>query len=192
MKRLIVGITGATGACLGIRLLEMLQDSDIETHLIISKWGRQTLEFETKKTVEDINKLADVVHNSNDMGACISSGSFLHSAMVIVPCSMRTVAAIAHGNGDTLIHRAADVVMKERRRLVLVARETPISPIHLENMLKLSRLGVTIMPPMPSFYNFPETIEDIVDYTVARILDQFDIPSEISNRWTGEMNSAPK
>ena len=182
-QRLIVAITGATGAVYGVRLLEMLQESSIETHLIVSPWGRRTLLHETKYSVEHVQGLARVSYFPNDQGAAISSGSFLTMGMAVVPCSMRTLAAVAHGLGDNLIHRAADVVLKERRRLLLAPREAPLSDIHLENMLKLSRMGVVICPPMPAFYQRPETLEDIVNQTVVRILDQFGIHLALPGRW---------
>lgn len=187
MKKLVIGMTGATGAIFGVRLLEVLADTDIETHLVVSKWARYTLEHETSTTMDQLRDLATEVYNSGDMGANVSSGSFHTDGMVVVPCSMKSVAAIAHGNGDHLVHRAADVILKERRKLVLVVRETPFNNIHLENLLKLSRMGVTILPPMPAFYNKPETLNDMVDHIVMRILDQFDISSELVRRWDGEM-----
>jgi flavin prenyltransferase len=187
MKRLIVGITGATGAIFGIRLLEALRDVAVESHLIISKWGLQTIEHETPYSLQQVRDLASVFHEQGNMGAALSSGSFLTDGMVIAPCSVRTLAAIAHGTGDHLVHRAADVVLKERRRLVLLVRETPLSEIHLENMLKLARMGVTVMPPMPAFYNQPQTVDEMVDHIVARILDQFGIEAEFAKRWGGEM-----
>lgn len=187
MKRLIVGITGATGAIFGIRLLEALKDTDVETHLVLSKWAIQTVEHETTYTVKQVRALASVDHSEGNMAASISSGSFITEGMVIVPCSMRSLAAIAHGTGDHLVHRAADVILKERRKLVLVAREMPLSDVHLENMLKLSRMGVMIMPPMPAFYNHPESLDDMIDHVVARILDQFGIPADFARRWKGEM-----
>ena len=189
MRRLVVGITGATGAILGIRLLEALREADIETHLVLSKWALQTIEHETTYSLGEVRALASVVHEAGNMGAAISSGSFVTEGMVIIPCSMRSVAAIAHGTGDHLVHRAADVVLKERRRLVLVAREMPLSDIHLENLLKLSRMGVTIMPPMPAFYNHPQSVDDIVEHVVARVLDQFALPASFAKRWTGEMRA---
>ncbi len=189
MHRLIVGMTGATGAILGIRLLEALQDSGVETHLVLSKWAMQTVEHETAYTVKDVRALASVTYESSNMGAAISSGSFMTDGMVVVPCSMRSLGAIAHGTGDHLVHRAADVILKERRKLVLVAREMPLSEIHLENMLKLARMGVVMMPPMPAFYHHPTTVENIVDHVVARVLDQFGIPAEFARRWTGEMRA---
>ena len=186
MKRLIVAITGATGAVYGVRLLESLRDASVETHLVISPWGRRTLVHETSYTVEQVQQLATVTYAANDQGAAISSGSFLTMGMAIVPCSMRTLAAVAHGLGDNLIHRAADVVLKERRTLLLAPREAPLSDIHLENMLKLSRMGVVICPPMPGFYQRPLSIDDLVNHSVFRMLDQFGIHAEGAERWGEE------
>lgn len=183
-RRLIVGITGASGSIFGVRLLEMLQGSDIETHLVMSRWGARTLVHETSYTPEQVNALASVVHPLADQGASISSGSFVTMGMVIAPCSVRTLAAIAHGLGDNLIHRAADVVLKERRQLVLAVREAPLSEIHLENMLKLSRMGVVIAPPVPAFYNRPATIDEMVNYSCARLLDQLGLHVD-TDRWSG-------
>jgi 4-hydroxy-3-polyprenylbenzoate decarboxylase len=183
-RRLIVGITGASGSIFGVRLLEMLQGSGIETHLVMSRWGARTLVHETSYTPEQVNALASVVHPLTDQGASISSGSFVTMGMVIAPCSVRTLAAIAHGLGDNLVHRAADVVLKERRKLVLAVREAPLSEIHLENMLKLSRMGVVISPPVPAFYNRPATIDEMVNYTCVRLLDQLGIHVD-TTRWAG-------
>ena len=183
-RRLIVGITGASGSIFGVRLLEMLQGSGIETHLVMSRWGARTLVHETSYTPEHVNALASVVHPLTDQGATISSGSFVTMGMVIAPCSVRTLAAIAHGLGDNLIHRAADVVRMERRKLVLAVREAPLSEIHLENMLKLSRMGVVIAPPMPAFYNRPATLDEMVNYTCVRLLDQLGIHVD-TTRWAG-------
>ncbi len=188
MRKLIVGITGATGAIFGVRMLQALRAADVETHLVLSKWGMQTIEHETGLTNAQLQDMASVVHGSGNMAATVSSGSFHTDGMVIVPCTMRTLAAVAHGYGEGLVHRAADVVLKERRKLVIVARETPLSEIHLENMLKLARMGVTILPPMPAFYNKPESVDDIVDHIVARVLDQFSIPAEFAKRWDGKMD----
>ena len=160
-------------AIYGVRLLERLRELEVETHLVISRWGARTLAHETPYTREYVESLATTVYPPGDMGAAISSGSFRTDGMIIVPCSAKTLAAIAHGFGDNLIHRAADVILKERRTLVLAIREAPLSDIHLENMLKLSRMGVVILPPMPAFYNHPRTIDDLVDHTVARMLDSF-------------------
>jgi len=186
-KRLIVGITGATGAIFGIRLLEALKAAGVESHLVVSKWAQQTIEHETDYTYKQVRELAAVVHEQGNMGAAVSSGSFLTEGMAIAPCSMRTLAAIAHGGGDHLVHRAADVVLKERRRLVLLVRETPLSEVHLENMVKLARMGVVMMPPMPAFYNHPQTLDDMIDHIVARTLDQFGIEAGFAKRWDGEM-----
>ncbi len=183
-RRLIVAITGASGSIYGVRLLEMLHGCGIETHLIMSRWGARTLVHETSYTPEQVNALASVVHPLTDQGATISSGSFVTMGMVIAPCSVRTLAAIAHGLGDNLIHRAAEVVLKERRKLVLAVREAPLSEIHLENMLKLSRMGVVISPPMPALYSRPKTIDDMVNYTCIRLLDQLGIHVE-TTRWAG-------
>ncbi len=182
-------MTGATGAIFGVRLLQALKGTDVETHLVLSKWAQQTIEHETDFTQRDVRDLASVVYEQGNMGAASSSGSFLTEGMVIAPCSVRTLASIAHGTGDNLVHRAADVVLKERRRLVLVVRETPLSDIHLENMLKLSRMGVTITPPVPAFYNHPQTLDDMVNHIVARVLDQFGIPTDFARRWSGQMHT---
>ncbi|MEY4095894.1 MAG: UbiX related subunit of putative (de) carboxylase [Acidobacteriota bacterium] len=185
-RRLIVAITGASGSIYGVRLLERLKDTDIETHLIMSRWGARTMIHETSYTPDQVQALADVYHPLGDQGASISSGSFVTMGMVVAPCSARTLAAIAHGIGDNLIHRAADVVLKERRKLVLAVRESPFSEIHLDNMLKLSRMGVVIAPPLPAFYTRPGSIDDLVDYSVSRLLDQLGIHQDVS-RWSGEM-----
>jgi flavin prenyltransferase len=185
--KLIVGITGATGVIYGVKLLEQLRVAGAETHLVISRWGVRTLLHETPYTKEQVEAMADAVYASGDMGAAISSGSFRADGMIVAPCSAKTLASIAHGYGDNLIHRAADVTLKERRRLVLAVREAPLSDIHLENMLKLSRMGAVIMPPLPAFYNNPRTLDDIVMHTVSRMLDQFGLETADSVRWTGEM-----
>jgi 4-hydroxy-3-polyprenylbenzoate decarboxylase len=188
-SRLIVGITGATGTIFGVRLLQMLHGSGVETHLVMSKWGARTLTHETQHSLQDVQNLATQSYNSGDQGAAISSGSFVTLGMVIAPCSMRTVAAIAHGLGDNLIHRAADVVLKERRKLVLVVRESPFSEIHLENMLKLARMGVVILPPVPAFYNNPQNLDDMINHITMRVIDQFDIHLEVMNRWDGVLRT---
>ena len=169
--RLIVGLTGATGIIYGVRLLERLRELDVETHLVISRWGARTLAARDAVFTRARRVAGDRRLCAADMGAAISSGSFKTDGMIIAPCSAKTLAAIAHGFGDSLVHRAADVVLKERRRLVLAVREAPLSDIHLENMFTLSRMGVVILPPVPAFYNHPRTIDDIVDHTVARMLD---------------------
>jgi 4-hydroxy-3-polyprenylbenzoate decarboxylase len=185
--RLIVGITGATGTIFGVRLLQMLHGSGVETHLVMSKWGARTLTHETQYSVKDVQDMAKETYPIGDQGAAISSGSFLTLGMVIAPCTMGTLAAIAHGMGSNLIHRAADVMLKERRKLVLVVRESPLNEIHLENMLKLSGMGVVILPPVPAFYNHPQNLEDLINHTTMRILDQFDIHLDVMNRWDGVM-----
>ena len=185
--RVIVGITGATGVIYGVRLLERLRDAGVETHLVISRWGGRTLLHETPYSREEVERLAHTAYMPSDMGAAISSGSFSTAGMIIAPCSAKTLGAIAHGYGDGLIHRAADVVLKERRRLLLGVREAPLSEIHLENMLKLARMGAVILPPMPAFYHNPRSLADIVDHTVDRMLDHFGIDAPGAHRWTGEM-----
>jgi 4-hydroxy-3-polyprenylbenzoate decarboxylase len=186
-KRLIVAITGATGAIYGVRVLQRLREAGVETHLVISRWGVRTLLHETTWSREQVESLASATYAPADMGAVISSGSFRTDGMIIAPCSAKTLASIAHGYGDNLVHRAADVVLKERRKLLLAFREAPLSEIHIENMLKLARMGTVILPPMPAFYNHPQTVDDVVEHTVARILDQFGIEVPSAMRWSGEM-----
>jgi 4-hydroxy-3-polyprenylbenzoate decarboxylase len=186
--RLIVAITGASGSVYGIRVLQLLRSTGVEAHLVMSKWGARTLQHETGWALKDVQALAHTVYNANDEGAAISSGSFRTRGMLVVPCSARSLASIAHGLGDSLVHRAADVILKERRRLVLAVREAPLSEIHLENMLRLSRMGVTICPPVPAFYTKPASIDDLVTYTAVRLLDQFDIRVD-APRWDGEMGT---
>ena len=189
-KRLVVGMTGATGAVFGVRLLEALRETDVESHLIVSKWAQQNLAHETDMTPDAIRALADMAYAPGDMGAALSSGSVPTDGMVVIPCSVSSLAAIATGTASHLVHRAADVTLKEGRKLVLVVRETPLSTIHLENMLRLSRMGVTILPPVPAFYNHPQTVADIVDHVVARVLDQFGIAAPFAKRWDGEMRGS--
>lgn len=184
-KRFIVAFTGATGSILGIKTLIALRRLNIETHLIISKWAESTLKYETDYTIASLRALADHVYNNHDMSAPIASGSYRVDGMIVVPCSMKTLAAVNAGLCDTLIARAADVVIKERRRLVLVARECPLSGIHLQNMLSLTQHGVIIFPPVPAFYQRPSTIEDLVDHSVGRMLDLFDLDTQDFDRWEG-------
>jgi flavin prenyltransferase len=186
-RRLIVGITGASGIIYGVRLLERLRGSDVDTHLVMSQWAARTLVHETPYSVQQVQDLATERYAIGDVGAAIASGSFLTMGMIIVPCSMRTLGAIACGVGDNLIHRAADVILKERRRLVLAVREAPLSEIHLENMLKLARMGVSICPPTPAFYTHPASIDEMVHYSVTRLLDQLGIHLESGARWDGDM-----
>ena len=184
--RLIIGITGATGAPFGVRLLELLRDfADVETHLVLSKWARSTIELETPYTAREVADLADVSHGSGDQAAAISSGSFRTDGMIIAPCSMKTLAGIRTGYSDNLLLRAADVVLKERRKLVLVPRETPLSEIHLDNMLALARMGAVMLPPMPAFYSHPASVADIVDHVAMRVLDQFGLDVATAPRWAG-------
>ena len=184
--RLIVAITGATGAVFGVRLLEHLRAMpEVETHLVLSRWARTTVELETGYSVREVGALADAVYAPDDQGAAISSGSFRTDGMVIAPCSMKTLAGIRAGYADGLVGRAADVVLKERRPLVLVPRETPLSEVHLENMLALARQGVRIVPPMPAFYHRPSTVDEIVDHITVRVLDQFNLSVPGAKHWQG-------
>ncbi len=188
MRRIIVGITGASGSIFGVRVLEGLRAAGgVEVHLVVTNWGQQTLEHETGMAIKDVRALADHVHAAGEMGASIASGSFHTDGMIIAPCSMRTAAALALGFGDSLVHRAAEVVMKEKRRLVVVPRETPLTEVHLENLLRLARMGVSVLPPMPAFYNHPQSVDDIVNHIAARVLDQFGIAAPNAKRWDGEM-----
>jgi len=186
-KKIIVAITGATGSIYGTRLLEILQTiDDIESHLILSSAGALTAQHELGIDKAAIHKLADVVHNPKDIGASLSSGSFLTHGMVIAPCSMKTLGSIANGIADNLVSRAADVILKERRKLILMVRETPFNLIHLRNMTTLTEMGAIIAPPVPAFYTKPTTIDDIVNHTVGRILDSLNIPaSDYVTRWSG-------
>jgi 4-hydroxy-3-polyprenylbenzoate decarboxylase len=181
----IVAITGASGAIFGIRVLERLAELDVETHLVVTRWGRINIEQETEYTFAQVLGLADVTYGESEQGAAISSGSYLCAGMVIAPCSMKTLASIAHGTGQNLVCRAADVTLKERRPLILVPRETPLHSIHLRNMLTLADMGVTIAPPMPAFYNRPDSIAAMVDHLVVRVLDQLAIHADWGGRWTG-------
>ena len=182
--RIVVGISGATGAIYGIRLLELLREcSDAELHLVVSRWAEETIRLETDYTPEQVRALADVSYQADALGAAISSGSSRTLGMLILPCSMKTLSAIANGYDHDLLARAADVTLKEGRPLVLCPRETPLNAIHLENMLKLSRLGVRIVPPMPSFYHRPRQIEDLIRYQVVRVLDQFGLRAGEDGRW---------
>ncbi len=188
MKRLIIGISGASGVIYGIRLLEVLRSHpEVETHLVMSQAARQTLALETDRSLREVLALADVVHDVRNIAAAISSGSFKTAGMVILPCSIKTLSGIVHGYSDTLLIRAADVVLKERRPLVLCVRETPLHLGHLRMMTSAAELGAVIMPPVPAFYHRPQRIEEIIDQTVNRVLDQLDItlPHELFPRWQG-------
>ncbi len=183
--RMIVGITGASGAIFGIRILESLRMLEVEAHLVLSRWARVTISRETDYSIEQVEQLAARVYHQDNQAAPVSSGSFRTDGMVIAPCSMRTLAAVRAGYGDNLICRAADVMLKERRKLVLLARESPFSEVHLENMLALARMGVTIFPPIPAFYSRPKSLAEAVDYIVGRVLDQFGLEVPGLNRWDG-------
>ncbi|MCO4859614.1 UbiX family flavin prenyltransferase [Herbaspirillum sp. WGmk3] len=185
-QRLIVAITGATGAIYGVRLLEHLRKhGQVETHLMVSEAGVLNLHQELDMRRKDVEALADVVHNVRDVGACIASGSFASTGMVVAPCSMKTLAAVAHGLSDNLITRAADVVLKERRRLVLMVRETPFNLAHLRNMTSVTEMGGVIFPPLPGFYQRPASMEEMVDHTLGRVLDMFGISMQLTPEWQG-------
>ena len=188
MTRLIVGISGASGAIYGVRLLQVLRDvAGVETHLVMSQAARQTLSLETDLSLRDVQALSDVVHDARDIAASISSGSFKTAGMVILPCSIKTLSGIVNSYTDTLVTRAADVVLKERRPLVLCVRETPLHLGHLRLMTQAAELGAVIMPPVPAFYHRPQTLDDVINQTVNRVLDQFDIdlPEDLFTRWQG-------
>lgn len=190
-KRLIVGITGASGIVYGVRLLEVLRDIGIETHLVMSQAAELTLAYETDLKVAAVKALADQVHAPGDFGAAISGGSFATLGMVVAPCSIRSMSEIATGVTSTLLTRAADVTLKERRRLVLMLRETPLHTGHLRNLTALSEMGAVIAPPVPAFYTRPQTIEDIVDQSVGRVLDLFGIDSGLVKRWGDDAHLGP-
>ncbi len=184
--RLVIAITGATGAVYGMRLLQLLQPlENLETHVLISDSGALTLQQELQLKRREVESMADVVHSVRDIGASIASGSFQTAGMIIAPCSMRTLAAVAHGFSDNLVTRAADVVLKERRRLVLMVRETPFNLAHLRNMTAVTEMGGVIFPPVPAFYQHPQSIAEIVDHTLLRVLDMFSIALPDTPRWQG-------
>lgn len=187
MRRLIVGISGATGAIYGVRMLEVLaRIKDIETHLVLTRAAKMTIQVETTHSVKDVQAMADVVHDINNVGASISSGSFRTEGMVIAPCSMKSMSAIAYSIGGDLLVRAADVVLKERKKLVVVVRETPLHLGHLESMVHLTRMGAVVFPPVPAFYHRPKTLDDVINQTVTRILDQFGIEVTLFERWSDD------
>ena len=181
--KLIIGITGSTGAIYGIRMLEALKKLNVETHLIMSEWAEKCISMETEYTIDYVKSLATNTSNEKNMASSVSSGTHRVNGMIIAPCSMKTLSAIANGYDNTLIARAAGVTIKESRKLILMARETPLSAIHLENMLKLSRLGVVILPPVTEFYTKPKSIDDIVNHGVGKCLDQFNIEHDLYHRW---------
>jgi polyprenyl P-hydroxybenzoate/phenylacrylic acid decarboxylase-like protein len=192
-RRLIVAMTGATGSIYGLRILEQLRAmGGWETHLVVSDAGMLNAYQEYRLARKDITKLADVVHNVRDVGASISSGSFITAGMVIAPCSMKTLAAVAHGFSDNLISRAADVILKERRRLVLITREAPLNLAHIRNMASVTEMGGVIFPPVPAFYSRARTIDDLVNHTVGRVLDLFNVEHEGIKRWQGMKHDVVK
>lgn len=181
--KIVIGFSGASGIIYGIRLLEVLHSVNIQTYLIISEWAKKNIVIETPKTLEYVKSLSSVNYDNSKLDASVSSGSFLHDGMVIVPCSMKSLSSIANGYDDTLISRAASVTLKESRKLILVPRETPLSRIHLENMIKVQEAGAIILPAMPGFYHNPSSIDQIVDHLVGKILDQLKIKHELFKRW---------
>jgi len=185
IRKLAIGITGASGIVYGVRLLEILKELNIESHLIISKAGELTREYETNISSKELKSKATIVHSNSDLAACVSSGSYSIDGMIIAPCSMKTLAEIANGTTTGLISRTADVMLKERRRLVLLARETPLTSIHLNNMLAVTNAGAIVMPPVPAFYTKPQSLDDIVNYTAIRVLDLFGVEIVDSKRWKG-------
>ncbi len=181
--KLIVAITGSTGVIYGVRLLEVLKEKNIQTHLILTEWAQKCISLETDYKLDQVRSLATTVSDETNMAASVSSGTHKIDGMIVIPCSMKTLSSIANGYDETLVARAAGVTLKESRRLVLVTRETPLTAINLENMLKLARLGVVILPPVPGFYTKPKTIDDLVSHTVGKCLDQFDIEHNLYKRW---------
>jgi len=191
-RRIIVGISGASGSIYGVRLLQALREMPgVESHLVVSDAGWRNVQEEHGLQRAAIEALAHQVHDVRDMGAAIASGSFQCSGMVVAPCSMRTLAAVAHGLSDNLITRAADVMLKERRRLVLMVRESPLHLVHLRNMVSVTEMGAIVCPPLPAFYLHPQSVSDIVDHSVARVLDLLDLPHTLAPRWQGQTPATP-
>jgi flavin prenyltransferase len=182
--RLIVAITGSSGVIYGIKMLEVLLELKMETHLVLSEWGKRNIRIETDKTIDYVKSLATKCYSNDNMAAAISSGSYKTEGMAVIPCSMKTLSSIAHGYDDNLVSRAAGVCIKETRKLVIVPRETPISKIHLVNMLKLVEAGVVVLPAMPGFYHKPKSVVDLVSHIVGKVLDQFGIEHNIFKRWS--------
>lgn len=183
MRRIVIGISGASGSIYGYRALEALQALGVETHLVLSEQARRTIELETEKSVREFEALASVVHRDDDLAASISSGSFVTDGMLVVPCSIKSAAAIAYSMNSNLLVRAADVCLKERRKLVLVVRETPLHLGHLRTLTQLAEIGAIILPPMPAMYAKPQSVDDIVNHTVGKALDQFGIEHKLFRRW---------
>lgn len=188
--KIVVGISGGSGAIYALGILQALRELGVESHLVVSNMGEYVVEHECGVSLDELKEMADFYYENYDLAAPIASGSFKIDGMIIVPCSMKTLASVAHGFSESLLTRCADVCIKDRRKLVLLPRETPLSSIHLENMLKLSNIGVTIMPPTPGFYNHPQDISDIVSSIIGRCLDQFDIEHNLLKRW-GEQHGEP-
>ncbi|NMG75158.1 UbiX family flavin prenyltransferase [Aromatoleum diolicum] len=183
--RIVVGISGASGAIYGIRILEALKRIGVETDLVMSDSAKRTIVYETDYSINDVKRLAACVHDNNDVGASIASGSFKHAGMIIAPCSIKTLSAVANSFNTNLLIRAADVTLKERRKLVLMLRETPLHLGHLRLMTQVTETGAVLVPPLPAFYHRPKTIDDIINQSVTKVLDQFDIEADLFNRWTG-------
>ncbi|QCX33176.1 UbiX family flavin prenyltransferase [Caloramator sp. E03] len=184
--RIVVCITGATGAIYGIKFLEALKQYDnVTTHLIISEHGKENIKIETSYSLEYVYSLVNYAHENSNLAACVSSGSFEYDAVVIIPCSMKTLSSVANGYSENLISRVSDVALKERRKLIICPRESPLNSIHIELMLKLSNMGAYIIPPMPAFYNKPKTIDDIIDHHIMKLLDKIGIENRKSKRWEG-------
>jgi len=181
--KLVIGITGSTGVIYGIKLLEVLKEKNIETHLILTEWAQKCIAMETDYKLDQVKSLAITISDESNMAASVSSGTHKIDGMIVIPCSMKTLSGIANGYDETLVARAAGVTIKESRKLVLVTRETPLTAINLENMLKRARLGVVILPPVPGFYTKPKTIDEVVSHTVGKCLDQFDIEHDLYKRW---------
>lgn len=181
--KLVIGMTGSTGVIYGVRILEVLKECGVETHLVITEWAKKCLSMETIYKIDDVKNLATQYSDDSNLASGISSGTYKTDGMIVIPCSMKTLSSIANGYDETLVARAAGVTLKESRKLILVTRETPLTAINLENMLKLARLGVVILPPVPGFYTKPQSIEQIIDHTVGKCLDQFGIEHNLYKRW---------
>jgi 4-hydroxy-3-polyprenylbenzoate decarboxylase len=184
--KIVIGINGSSGVIYGIRLLRVLEEiEDLETHLVVTRAGEQTIEIETEYKASEVRTLADYCYRIDDLAACLASGSFKHDGMIVAPCSMKTLSALAHSYAGNLLTRAADVTLKERRRLLLLVRETPLHLGHLKNMVSITKMGGIIMPPIPAFYHRPRTLQDIVDHTIGKALDLFNIEHNLFDRWSG-------
>lgn len=190
--KIVVGISGATGAIYGIRTLETLRDCNVETHLVLTDSAKRTIEMETTFTIREVEKLADYVHDNKDIGASISSGSFKTDGMIIAPCAIKSLSALANSYNDSLLVRAADVMLKEKRKLVVIPRETPLHTGHLKLMLAVAEMGAVLLPPMPAYYHMPKTIDDIINQTVGKTLDQFNIEHNLFTRWGSETRHEPR